>query len=153
MKYLVVATALVMLLSAGGMVQAETGPTGGVIVEKAWSRATVPGARAAAIYMLLTNRGTEAVTVVSLSTDVARMTEAHQTINEDGMMRMRPAENLLIAAGDSLVFEPGGLHVMLMGLQRQLSAGDTYTLQITLSDGQQLETEVLVGNPGQMTMP
>ncbi|XOV87137.1 MAG: copper chaperone PCu(A)C [Pseudomonadota bacterium] len=153
MKYLVVTAALVVLSSFGGKAQAETVRAGGITVEKAWSRATPPGARAAAIYMLLTNRGTEAVSVVSLSTDVASMTEAHQTINEDGMMRMRPAENLLIAVGDSLVFEPGGLHVMLMGLQRQLSAGDTFTLQITLSDGQQLETEVLVGNPGQMTMP
>ncbi|RME79647.1 MAG: copper chaperone PCu(A)C, partial [Chloroflexi bacterium] len=43
---------------------------------------------------------------------------------------MKPVEKIVIPAGESAVLQPGGLHVMLIGLQRELKKGDSFTLTL-----------------------
>jgi periplasmic copper chaperone A len=62
-----------------------------------------------AIYMELVNRGAEDDTLISVSTDAAGLVEIHQTTVENDMMQMRPVEGgLPVAAGESVLLEPGG---------------------------------------------
>ena len=53
----------------------------------------------------------------------------------DGKMTMRPAGVLDVPAGERVVFEPGGLHLMLMGLAAPLREGETFPLTLRFEDG------------------
>jgi copper(I)-binding protein len=84
--------------------------------------------------MNILNGSSVADTLISLSSPVAGMAEVHETYEqEEGMMGMRPAETIVVPARDALSLEPGGLHVMLMQLNRELTEGDSleFTLNFT----------------------
>ena len=121
--------------------------------DEAWSRATVPGAPTAAIYGTLVNTGPTTLTVLSVATDIARMGQVHESVMEHDMMHMRHIEALMIAPGQSAEFSPGGLHIMLMGLSRQLKEGETFEVRLRTDDGEELTVPVIVGSIGQMAFP
>jgi copper(I)-binding protein len=53
---------------------------------------------------------------------------------DNGIMRMRPAEPLAIPAGQTVKLAPGGVHVMLSGLKRTLSPGDSVAFEFDIID-------------------
>lgn len=88
------------------------------------------GATSAA-YMVIRNTGSAADKLVAASGDIAKSIEIHTVIEENGMMQMRPVEGgIEIPAGGSVELKPGGYHVMLIGLNRDMIAGET--VQLTL---------------------
>lgn len=109
-----------------------------------WVKAAPSGMTAA--FGTLVNEGSSDLTVVSATTSVNEMTELHETVeNEDGSMAMRPKEGgFVIPAGGSLTLQPGGDHLMLMGLGKPLEAGTTVTITLTLGDGTTTEVEATV---------
>ncbi|WP_170481517.1 copper chaperone PCu(A)C [Ruegeria arenilitoris] len=107
-----------------------------VVVEGAWSRASIGTNRPGVAYMTIRNTGNEAVTLMSIRTDLAMMPEIHQTsTNAEGVSSMAPAGELEIASGGSVALEPGGLHAMLMRLQRPMTEGESFTLTLIFADG------------------
>jgi copper(I)-binding protein len=71
------------------------------------------------------------VTLVDGSAEIANMVEVHEVIMMDGEMKMQAKEGgILIKAGESVTLEPGGLHVMLMGLKEAILEGDEVTLTL-----------------------
>lgn len=88
-----------------------------------------------AIYLNVLNGSSAADTIVSLSSPAAGMVEIHETYErEEGMMGMRPAETVVVPSEDALVLKPGGLHVMLMQLNRELSEGDEVELIVEFTN-------------------
>jgi periplasmic copper chaperone A len=63
--------------------------------------------------------------------DLSASVSLHETTRDDGMTGMHHAVSIAIPARGSLALEPGGTHVMLEALQRQLVAGDTVQLVLT----------------------
>ena len=57
------------------------------------------------------------------SSQAAESLEVHETVEENGVARMRPLEEAHIPAGGTLVMRPGGTHLMLMGLDRAAEGG------------------------------
>ena len=57
---------------------------------------------------------------------------------------MEPAGEILLRPGNDLVFEPGGLHIMLMGLQEPLVEGDSIQLDLLFDDGGRMPVNVRV---------
>ncbi|WP_108862366.1 copper chaperone PCu(A)C [Ruegeria sp. Alg231-54] len=114
-----------------------------IVVEDAWSRASIGTNRPGAAYMTIRNTGNEAVTVTGIRTDLAEMPEIHQTsTNEQGVSSMGPAGNIEIAPGASVALEPGGLHAMLMRLQRPMTKGESFALTLIFADGEEMSVEV-----------
>jgi copper(I)-binding protein len=71
------------------------------------------------------------VTLIGGSAEIANMVEVHEVVMLDGEMKMQAKEGgILIKAGDSVTLEPGGLHVMLMGLNEAILEGDDVTLTL-----------------------
>lgn len=105
--------------------------TGTLTVTGAWARATPPGLTVGGAYFTLVNHGTQPDTLVSISTPVAATAALHRTALENGLSTMRAAGQLTIAPGATLKAEPGGLHVMLMGLKSPLVAGSRVPLTLT----------------------
>ncbi|MEQ6903193.1 copper chaperone PCu(A)C [Nocardioides sp. YIM 152588] len=115
-----------------------------VTVTDPWVKA-VDGEMSAA-FGVLTNDSDADVTLVSAETEVSGMVELHETVqNDDGSMAMQAKEGgFAIPAGGEHVLEPGGDHIMLMGLTGALEAGTTVTLTLTFDDGSTTELEATV---------
>ena len=114
-----------------------------IVVEDAWARASIGVNRPGVAYMTIRNTGDEAVILTGLRTDLAMMPDIHQTsTNADGVSSMAPAGEIEIAPGESVSLEPGGLHAMLMRLQRPMAKGESFSLTLDFSDGGEIVVEV-----------
>ncbi len=110
-----------------------------VTVADAWVKAADEGMSAA--FGTLTNTSDGDVTLVSAMSPAAARVELHETVPGDaGEMVMREVESgFVIPAGTTLTLEPGGNHLMLMGLTAALRAGEDVTVALTFSDGSTLD--------------
>lgn len=114
-----------------------------VVVENAWSRASIGMSRPGAAYMEIRNAGDEPLTLIGLRTDVAMMPEIHRTTTDkQGLSSMAPAGEIVIAPGEIVALEPGGLHAMLMRLQAPMAEGESFPLTLLFSDGGEVTVEV-----------
>lgn len=114
-----------------------------VDVEAAWARASVGASRPGGAYMTIRNSGDETVTLVGIRTDLAMMSDIHQTsTNAAGVSSMAPVGEIEIAPGGSVSLEPGGLHAMLMQLQRPMAEGESFSLTLDFSDGGEIVVEI-----------
>lgn len=84
-----------------------------------------------AIYVEIDNRGGTPDRLRKVESDAAQAAELHQTQEENGMMLMKPVSAIDIPANGSARLEPGGFHIMLIGLKRDLKVGDQITLTLT----------------------
>lgn len=105
--------------------------------------ATAESARAAAGYLTITNAGDEPDRLVGIRTDLPRA-EVHATQMQDGVARMVPVDAVEIPPGETVTLEPGGLHVMLMGLQGPLEEGGALPLTLVFERSGDIEVSLSV---------
>lgn len=104
-----------------------------------------PGAEStAAGYVTLVNRGAERDALVAASADAAARVELHQTRSMSGMMMMEPVEKVELAPGGRVELKPGSYHLMLIGLTRALTPGQTVTLTLQFERAGRLTTRAEV---------
>ncbi|MCJ7528677.1 MAG: copper chaperone PCu(A)C [Methyloceanibacter sp.] len=101
-------------------------------VAGAWARPTIGQGTTSAAYMTIANKGDRGDMLKSARTPKAKAVELHQTtMTADGVMQMRKIEGAVpIEAGASLVLKPGGTHLMLLGLEDALRAGEELILTL-----------------------
>jgi copper(I)-binding protein len=94
--------------------------------------------------MILRNGGATADRLIKAESDVAGAVELHKTTMEGNMMKMAPVDGILLPAQGQAELKPGGLHVMLIGLKRELKAGDKLKLKLHFEKAgvQEIEAEV-----------
>jgi copper(I)-binding protein len=101
------------------------------IVKEAWVRGTVPQQQASGAFMQITSA--QGGRLVAVSTPVAGVAEVHEMKMADGgVMKMAAVPALELPAGKTIELQPGGYHIMLMGLKQQLKAGDKVPLTLTI---------------------
>lgn len=113
-------------------------------IEDPWARPTAEGAPVGAAYLTLTNSGTAPDRLVAAASPVAGRVELHTHLMEDGVMKMRRVEAIEVAPGTPTVLQPGGLHIMLIGLKSALNPGEQFPLALTLENAGKIEIEVPV---------
>ncbi len=96
-----------------------------------------PTAIVRAAYFSVVNPGQSTVTIRAVSSTRADRTEMHRTAMEGGMAMMRMHKQISIAPGETVRFEPGGLHVMLIGA-RGLQSGERVPMKLELQDGREI---------------
>lgn len=113
-----------------------------VNVERAWVRTTVPSQPSSGAFMHIT--ALRDVRMTSASSPVADVVELHEMKIDNGIMRMRPVDELPMKAGQSIELKSGGYHLMMMGLKRQIKAGEIVplTLEFKATDGSVSKVEV-----------
>lgn len=117
---------------------------GSLKIDHPFARATVGPARVSATYVVIENSG-EADRLVSASTDVSEKVELHTMELSDGVMRMREVEGGIdVPAGGKAVLEPGGLHIMLLGLTQELVEGERFPMTLTFEQAGEIEVEVVI---------
>jgi copper(I)-binding protein len=133
---------------AAGAVAAPAGPR--IRVEGAWARPAAAnpmhagnksspmqgmpgmsgGETTSAVYFVIANEGSQADVLLGASTEAARKADIHETRIQNDVARMVPVPRLDVPARGRVEFKPGGYHVMLIGLTRDLKAGETLALTL-----------------------
>lgn len=112
----------------------------------AWATPAGRGQIVAAAYVSLRNRGRTPQTLVGASSSVAADVQMHSSEVKGGIARMRRVERLTVPARGELKLTPGGPHLMLMGLNRPLKAGDTITVRLRFEGGAVLDVAAPVAD-------
>ncbi|MDX1804738.1 MAG: copper chaperone PCu(A)C [Alcanivorax sp.] len=90
-----------------------------VVVQQPWLRAVPPVSPTMAGYMVLVNRGRQAVRLTGARSEVAGQVVMHRVVMEkDGSSHMQALGTVTLAPGERLIFAPGGRHLMLMDMSR-----------------------------------
>lgn len=105
-----ISLALLAALFAAACTTAENAPLSATDVRL---MPALPGVTNRAAYMTLVNNGDAAIALTSVSSPQFAVVELHETIIANGIARMRPLRELVIAGGESVRLEPGGKHLML----------------------------------------
>ena len=92
-----------------------------IAVEDAWIRATPPGAKTAAGYLVI--RADAADRLVSVSSPSAERVTTHVTVHEGDVARMREVKGYDVPAGGTLELKPGGAHLMFVNIKAPLKEG------------------------------
>lgn len=130
MKKIVLASALFFLST---VVHAE------ITVDAPWVRATVPQQKFTGAFMHISS--TSDVKLVSAQSPVADHLEIHEMKMDGDVMKMRQIEGVNIQAGQSIDLNPGGYHIMFMGLKQQMKEGDLVPISLVFeSKGHASET-------------
>lgn len=126
-------------------VMAGCGGSDGISVTDAWARPLPESAPAAAMFLTVENDGDADDLLVAARSDVCTATELHESSMEDGVMSMRPVTGgIAVPAGERVVLEPGGLHVMCVGPTAPFAAGTTVSLTLTFDGAGSIDVEVPV---------
>lgn len=129
-------------------VRIEPGKSG-IDLENAWVRAMPPFQPNSAGYLTIVNRRETAIAITGASSSVARKTELHTTRMVDGLMRMEKLNGLAVAPGERSELEPGGNHLMLLGLAFRPVPGDDITLCLQLLTREEICTRADVRHDGE----
>ena len=133
-----------LLLAAGLYAQS-------VEVSDIYVREVPPNMPNSAAFMQLKNLTDKPIALVSAASKAAKTVELHEHVNVDGMMQMRQIPKINIPANGTTSLQPGGLHVMLIGLTQKLKEGDNVAITLNFSDGESVTLDAPVKKvPGMM---
>jgi len=121
---------------------------GDLQVRHPWTRATPPGAKVAAAYLEIRNAGSEPDRVIGASTPLAERVELHVMTTTDGVMKMRERPDFEVPARQRLVLQPGGSHLMIVGLRKPFTKGDRIPLTLRFERAGELVIELEVQPAG-----
>jgi len=128
--------ALLMSLAAVSTANAQ------VAVKDPWVRATVAAQKSTGAFMQL-NAAT-GVRLVEARSPVAGVVEIHEMTMVDNVMKMRAVAGLDLPAGKAVELKPGGYHVMLMDLKKQIREGDTVPITLVVEGGDKKRSTIEV---------
>ncbi len=120
---------------------------GDIHIMKPWSRPLPAVSVNGAAYMTLMNEGSAPDRLVSVSTPAAKKAELHNHIVEGGLMKMRRVGTVEITPGEPSMLQPGGLHIMLMGLTEPLVEGNSFPLTLSFERAGSIEVKVMIFEP------
>jgi copper(I)-binding protein len=103
-----------------------------VSTTNAWVRATVPGQSVAGAYLDIT--ASVPTSLIAVESSVAAKGELHTMSVDGGVMRMRAVGKIELPANQAVNLKPGGYHIMLTDIKRELKAGERVPLKLTLQD-------------------
>lgn len=115
-----------------------------VEIEGAYARASIPNVPNSAAFFVIKNNSDKDIAITGANSDIAKKNELHTHIKENKMMKMMKIEKLVVPAKSSLELKSGGDHVMLIGLKKELKAGDEISLELSFSDGDKKSIKVPV---------
>jgi copper(I)-binding protein len=97
-----------------------------------------------AVYVTIVNHGAGPDALVRAATDAAKIVELHEVVQEGGVMKMRPLPRIEVPASGRLEMKPGGHHIMLLGLTRDLKPGDVVSVTLTFDKGGRMTVDAPV---------
>lgn len=140
---------LLGLLWAGAAVAGQAQ----IVAEHAWARATPKLAKYGAAYLTLENHGTTDDRLLTVTSPVASTIQFHAESDEAGVMKMAQLSSVALPSGATVILSPGGIHMMIVGLAKQLKDGETIPLILTFEKAGVIEVAARVGKVGALEDP
>lgn len=132
------------LLAAAGLLQATTA-SAQVVASEGWTRATVPGAKTAVGYLVLTNKGSDEASLMVLTSSVSDKVQIHRsTLDAQGVSRMWPVGYLKIQPGETVRFDPNGLHLMFNDIKAPFVVGGKVPVRLIFEHESEITIELEV---------
>lgn len=148
-KFFVATWSACLLLAAHGVADAQQpARTGGIKIEHPYARSTVPGQPTGGGYLVIQNNGAADKLISASAADVSSTVELHLMKLEGDVMRMRQVDAIDIGAGKTVQLQPGGYHLMLMGLKEPLKAGEHFPLTLRFEKAGEVTVDVKVEGRG-----
>jgi periplasmic copper chaperone A len=136
-----------LLALAGLGAHADDSKAGSLRIVQPWARATVAGQTAGGAFLRIENGGA-ADRLLSASAPVAGSVELHTMAMDGDVMRMHAVPAIDLPAGKTVEFEPGGLHIMFIGLKAPLAEGATIPLRLKFEKAGEVQVTVKVQAAG-----
>lgn len=130
-------TAVLMTALLGGCSQE------GLSIDDPWIAEAPPTVSAQAGYVLIKNNSGQSRTLIGANAPAFDSIELHRTVQdaESGLTKMVRQERVEIPPGETIKFEPGGYHLMLIKPKKALKEGDREPLTLIFDDKQRLKVE------------
>jgi copper(I)-binding protein len=135
--------ALISLLA--GLAQAQSPGQSAIQVKEPWVRGTVAQQKATGAFMQLS--APQDMRLIEARSPVAGVVELHEMAMDNNVMKMRAVPGIDIPAGKGAELKPGGFHVMLLDLKKQLKEGDTVPLTLVLEGKDKKRQSIEVNAP------
>ena len=113
-----------------------------VRISDAWARASVLASRPVASYLTIESAVEDRL--LGVTTPVAGHVMIHAVEKDGDVSRMKHIETLEVPTGERITLAPGGMHLMLMGLQDKLSEGTTFPMTLSFENAGEITVEVSV---------
>ena len=145
----VLATIATITLTAALANAGDMHKAGDVMIEGAFSRATLPNQPVAGAFMRLKNTGDEADALIGGSTEIAGRVEVHEMAMSGDVMKMRElADGLEVPAGETVELKPGGYHIMLFDLKEPLVEGEVFEITLEFAKGGSVIVPFMIAKKG-----
>ena len=125
----------------GALLAASTLMVADISLDNVRARDTKPGTNNSAIFMNIKNASNADAKLVGVHSSVCKSTEIHTHKMENGMMAMVQVEDAVIPKNGETKLEPGGLHIMLMDLNKPIKDGDKVDLELKFSNGEVIKLD------------
>ena len=139
-----------LMLCFGGETRAQAPTASTIVVQQPWARATPGGATTGAAYMTLMNNGASADRLLSATTPLADAIQFHKETEDNGVSRMREIHSVDLDPGAKVIFRPGEMHLMIVGLKQPLTEGKTFPLALQFEKAGSIELKVPIEPVGAM---
>lgn len=126
------------------------GAKDGVTIRHPWARATPSGAKVGVVFFEMKAAASRGDRLIGGKTKTAERVEIHAHVMEKGVAKMRPVKGLEIPAGRSVVLQPSGYHLMLVGLTSPLKEGDTLDVTLVFERSGEVKLEASIEPIGAM---
>jgi len=113
-----------------------------VQIENPWSRATPPGAKVAAGYLVIRNRSAAPDRLVGASSPAAARVETHVIEKQGEILRMREVKGYEVPAKGSFELRPGGPHLMLVDIKAPLKEGERVPVTLKFEKAGEVKIEL-----------
>ncbi len=120
--------------------------SGSISIESPYAPELPPVSVNGAVFMTIVNEGEGPDQLIKATGSISSKVELHDHIEDEatGMLSMREVPSIDILPGERVSLKPGGLHVMLLGLDRPLEKGMEFDLRLEFASGTTLDIVVLV---------
>ncbi|OFX13065.1 MAG: hypothetical protein A2516_10745 [Alphaproteobacteria bacterium RIFOXYD12_FULL_60_8] len=126
------------------------GKVGDISVSEPWARASAGGVSNGAAFLTLDNTGHSDDRFIGASAPVSAKVELHNHVNENGVSTLKMVPAIDLPAGKSVTLQPGGYHIMFLGLHAPMKEGDTFPLTLKFEKAGEVTVEAGVNTVGAM---
>jgi copper(I)-binding protein len=148
MRLRILFTTLSLSLAFIFPVLADICSVGNLTLSNAWIRPST--SKNTAAYITINNPSLTKDKLLKVECDASKVIELHNHIDEDGVLKMRPVEDISIE-DDKVELKPGSLHIMLMDLTKNLKDGETVKMRLVFENAGPVDIDFPVGQPTSTT--
>jgi copper(I)-binding protein len=120
---------------------------GDIRIVHPWAMPTAPSIAAGASgvgYLVLKNGGHRSDKLLSASTEIAEKVELHAYGKASDTPTMRRVDTVEIPAGGEVRLEPGGSHLMLIGVKKPLEEGQHFPIVLEFEHAGKITVDMVV---------